>query len=329
MGEFAFMADWDLDAVVRGGSSCSHIINAPAAADQIQPSSFNFDFDSFHDEPFLFASSSSMEQVIIDDDYTDLDGLLEGLYQPFCNQPLSILTTTNAAAMVAPPPPASAAAAICRPEQPSAKLPTVVSDLSSASSSSPTAAQSSSAAKLRKRRNQQKRVVQQVREEGISSDKWAWRKYGQKPIKGSPYPRSYYRCSSLKGCPARKQVERSTADPSIFIITYTSEHSHAHPTRRNSLAGSTRVKNSITVVANGEGASATAAVKGDEHYSPSVAEDELMMVKEEDEGGVLFQDVYQSSSNDEFVGSGDLSFSDALYPGGEGLDVDGMFLNPW
>lgn len=92
------------------------------------------------------------------------------------------------------------------------------------------------------RKNQQKRVVKEVREDGLYSDKWAWRKYGQKPIKGSPYPRSYYRCSSSKGCLARKQVERSPSDPEIFIVTYTAEHSHAHPTRRNSLAGSTRSK---------------------------------------------------------------------------------------
>ncbi|XP_022140213.1 probable WRKY transcription factor 65, partial [Momordica charantia] len=56
------------------------------------------------------------------------------------------------------------------------------------------------------------------------SDSWAWRKYGQKPIKGSPYPRAYYRCSSSKGCPARKQVERNRLDPSMLLITYSCEH---------------------------------------------------------------------------------------------------------
>ncbi|CDY69417.1 BnaAnng30430D, partial [Brassica napus] len=76
--------------------------------------------------------------------------------------------------------------------------------------------------------------------EVVPSDLWAWRKYGQKPIKGSPYPRGYYRCSSSKGCPARKQVERSRTDPNMLVITYTSEHNHPWPTQRNALAGSTR-----------------------------------------------------------------------------------------
>ncbi|KAE8723108.1 WRKY transcription factor 22 [Hibiscus syriacus] len=76
--------------------------------------------------------------------------------------------------------------------------------------------------------------------EVVPSDLWAWRKYGQKPIKGSPYPRGYYRCSSSKGCSARKQVERSRTDPNMLVITYTSEHNHPWPTQINALAGSTR-----------------------------------------------------------------------------------------
>ncbi|XP_020266265.1 LOW QUALITY PROTEIN: probable WRKY transcription factor 65, partial [Asparagus officinalis] len=61
------------------------------------------------------------------------------------------------------------------------------------------------------------------------SDSWAWRKYGQKPIKGSPYPRGHYSAAASKGCPARKQVERSRADPTVVLVTYTCEHNHAWP----------------------------------------------------------------------------------------------------
>ncbi|GAU32341.1 hypothetical protein TSUD_43830 [Trifolium subterraneum] len=78
--------------------------------------------------------------------------------------------------------------------------------------------------------------------DNLSTDLWAWRKYGQKPIKGSPYPRNYYRCSSSKGCTARKQVERSNTESDMFIVTYTGDHNHPRPTHRNSLAGSTRTK---------------------------------------------------------------------------------------
>nr|DAD43600.1 TPA_asm: hypothetical protein HUJ06_001830 [Nelumbo nucifera] len=52
--------------------------------------------------------------------------------------------------------------------------------------------------------------------------------------------RGYYRCSSSKGCSARKQVERSRTDPNMLVITYTSEHNHPWPTQRNALAGCSR-----------------------------------------------------------------------------------------
>ncbi|KAK7837415.1 probable WRKY transcription factor 27 isoform X1 [Quercus suber] len=107
--------------------------------------------------------------------------------------------------------------------------------------------------RARKRKNQQKRTVRHVTADNLSADVWAWRKYGQKPIKGSPYPRNYYRCSSTKGCPARKQVERSNTDPNTFIITYTGEHTHPRPTHRNSLAGSVRNKFKSTDAANTNG----------------------------------------------------------------------------
>ncbi len=130
-------------------------------------------------------------------------------------------------------------------------------------------------------------------EQGPPADSWSWRKYGQKPIKGSPHPRyhhlaliphtytapnvlvisqsfacalilyitdnftrirlsdqllvrffslyqsiifalfvdhavsrGYYKCSSYRGCPARKQVDKCRNDASLLIITYTSDHNH-------------------------------------------------------------------------------------------------------
>ncbi|CAL0305677.1 unnamed protein product [Lupinus luteus] len=83
---------------------------------------------------------------------------------------------------------------------------------------------------IKKRKN---RVKKTVRVPAISSkiadippDEYSWRKYGQKPIKGSPYPRGYYKCSTVRGCPARKHVERATDDPAMLIVTYGGEHRH-------------------------------------------------------------------------------------------------------
>ncbi|KAL6848739.1 hypothetical protein ACP4OV_021322 [Aristida adscensionis] len=94
----------------------------------------------------------------------------------------------------------------------------------------------------RSKKSQLKKVVCEVpvADGGVSTDLWAWRKYGQKPIKGSPYPRGYYKCSSMKSCMARKLVERSPAKPGVLVVTYIAEHCHAVPTVLNSLAGTTR-----------------------------------------------------------------------------------------
>ncbi|KAL6530388.1 DNA binding domain [Orobanche hederae] len=57
-------------------------------------------------------------------------------------------------------------------------------------------------------------------------DGYTWRKYGQKEILGSTYPRSYYRCTHQKfyGCPAKKQVQRLEDDPFTFEVTYQGAH---------------------------------------------------------------------------------------------------------
>ncbi|KAF7031401.1 hypothetical protein CFC21_042737, partial [Triticum aestivum] len=70
-----------------------------------------------------------------------------------------------------------------------------------------------------------------------SDDGYNWRKYGQKQVKGSENPRSYYKCT-FPNCPTKKKVETSL-EGQITEIVYKGTHNHAKPlnTRRGSGGG--------------------------------------------------------------------------------------------
>ncbi|MQM06742.1 hypothetical protein Taro_039566 [Colocasia esculenta] len=67
-----------------------------------------------------------------------------------------------------------------------------------------------------------------------SDDGYNWRKYGQKQVKGSENPRSYYKCT-YPNCPTKKKVERNM-EGQITEIVYKGTHNHPKPpiTRKNS-----------------------------------------------------------------------------------------------
>ncbi|CAH9108280.1 unnamed protein product [Cuscuta epithymum] len=263
--------DWDLYAVVRGCAASTASSSSPVSSAAVASTTSPCSFQPRQDQDLLgiqdlfefgaSSSSPSLNDSICSSGWC-FNEELHDLYKPFFPPPPP------------PPPPLPPQASFQQkqrafsPSQPTPISPLSVlgglqdlspthqifnSHISSSSApiilpkkpsfplniaSTPTLAPSP---KGKRRKNQLKRVCQ-VPAEGLSSDVWSWRKYGQKPIKGSPYPRGYYRCSTSKGCLARKQVERNRSDPNMFIVTYTAEHNHAMPTHRNSLAGSTRQK---------------------------------------------------------------------------------------
>ncbi|WCJ22706.1 WRKY DNA-binding protein 27 [Euphorbia peplus] len=266
--------DWDLQAVVRGCSSA--VSSAPPTSSSTAAVSV-----SNYNAPQSYLFSFSTEKSC---SFSSPIGDLDDLYKPFFPKSSPVISTSL-----------SSPATLHRQKQPKQQL-------CSASSHTP---------RSKRRKNQMKKICQ-VPAEAISSDVWAWRKYGQKPIKGSPYPRGYYRCSSSKGCLARKQVERNRSDPGIFIVTYTGEHNHPAPTHRNSLAGSTRQK-TTTSSQNSDSNQQSPGKPG--CSSPTTSFDEELLAQSREEKDAMMED----EEEDEFGVFSNMAVSDDFFAGLEEL----------
>ncbi|XP_072985252.1 probable WRKY transcription factor 26 [Typha latifolia] len=79
-------------------------------------------------------------------------------------------------------------------------------------------------------------AFQGLKEQKKSDDGYNWRKYGQKQVKGSENPRSYYKCT-YPNCPTKKKVERSL-DGQITEIVYKGTHNHPKPQTKRKSASS-------------------------------------------------------------------------------------------
>uniref|UniRef100_I1R8W8 WRKY transcription factor WRKY24 n=1 Tax=Oryza glaberrima TaxID=4538 RepID=I1R8W8_ORYGL len=69
-----------------------------------------------------------------------------------------------------------------------------------------------------------------------ADDGYNWRKYGQKVVKGSDCPRSYYKCTH-PNCPVKKKVEHAE-DGQISEIIYKGKHNHQRPPNKRAKDGS-------------------------------------------------------------------------------------------
>ncbi|KAG5517072.1 hypothetical protein RHGRI_037726 [Rhododendron griersonianum] len=96
-------------------------------------------------------------------------------------------------------------------------------------------------------------------------------RYGKTSPSSHP-KRGYYRCSSSKGCPARKQVERSRVDPTMLVVTYSSDHNHLPPASKNNHHNRNGQLTAAATAADVEttAISATTVSNSDEENNPTV-----------------------------------------------------------
>ncbi|KAL8160976.1 hypothetical protein V2J09_012465 [Rumex salicifolius] len=127
-----------------------------------------------------------------------------------------------------------------------------------------------------------------------ADDGYNWRKYGQKQVKGSEYPRSYYKCTH-PSCQVKKKVERSKHGQ-ITEIIYKGQHDHEPPKparrgRDNNNTDSESQWSNGTLLGHG-------AVGGDED-SAQATSIQLHGPSDSEESGDGYQGFEQNDDDDE------------------------------
>uniref|UniRef100_A0A0E0KTG0 WRKY domain-containing protein n=1 Tax=Oryza punctata TaxID=4537 RepID=A0A0E0KTG0_ORYPU len=79
--------------------------------------------------------------------------------------------------------------------------------------------------KVRRKMREPRFCFQTRSDVDVLDDGYKWRKYGQKVVKNSLHPRSYYRCTH-NNCRVKKRVERLSEDCRMVITTYEGRHTH-------------------------------------------------------------------------------------------------------
>ncbi|KAJ8748747.1 hypothetical protein K2173_011301 [Erythroxylum novogranatense] len=88
-----------------------------------------------------------------------------------------------------------------------------------------TSSSDKSKVKLRRKVREPRFCFQTRSDIDVLDDGYKWRKYGQKVVKNSLHPRSYYRCTH-NSCRVKKRVERLSDDCRMVITTYEGRHNH-------------------------------------------------------------------------------------------------------
>ncbi|XP_065864147.1 probable WRKY transcription factor 12 [Euphorbia lathyris] len=87
--------------------------------------------------------------------------------------------------------------------------------------------------KIRRKLREPRFCFQTRSDVDVLDDGYKWRKYGQKVVKNSLHPRSYYRCTH-SNCRVKKRVERLSEDCRMVITTYEGRHNHSPSDDSNS-----------------------------------------------------------------------------------------------